>query len=454
MGTRNLWIFTIALVYFGMFLPRSVSFSGGGWNEKSRLALTRAIVEQGTLKIDAFEHSTGDKAFYQGHYYSDKAPGLSFAAVPVYAFIYTIERWTGSRRWQAIDPPDLTNWWLITLFTVSVPCAVGAVLLDRLCMQWIGSPDRALFATLAYIFASPISFYASIFVGHAVAASLAIAVFYVLLSQGQPNNRQFFVAGLLSGVGVLTEYPFALFAVLMLLFVLLKWRKLSGGVMFAAGWLPGILLLAGYLAIVFGNPFRMGYTLEVRPEFAEIHRAPLLGFSLPSLSAFLGITISPFRGIFFFCPILILGVLGLFNRNQVAQTNCPRGLLWILTLGFLIANAAYPVWDGGDLPLARHAILSIPWMLVGIAFWNTGFHSVPARWIFLISAFNVFVMRLNLYHSTGYYNPLFDLALPNLVSSEALPTLGARFSLPGITAVVPHVLISTFFVTAARRHIR
>ena len=57
-------------------------YEGGGWNQNSRFDLLRAIVEGHTLQIDAYHENTQDKAHYNGHYYSDKAPGLVFLAVP------------------------------------------------------------------------------------------------------------------------------------------------------------------------------------------------------------------------------------------------------------------------------------------------------------------------------------------------------------------------------------
>jgi len=45
--------------------------------------LTRAIVEKHKLYIDDYDMNTGDKAFREGHVYSDKAPGLALSAVPI-----------------------------------------------------------------------------------------------------------------------------------------------------------------------------------------------------------------------------------------------------------------------------------------------------------------------------------------------------------------------------------
>src|SRR5277367_6394379 len=64
------------------FLSFIYFYEGGGWNQNSRFDLLRAIVERHTLQIDPYHENTQDKAHFNGHYYSDKAPGLVFLAVP------------------------------------------------------------------------------------------------------------------------------------------------------------------------------------------------------------------------------------------------------------------------------------------------------------------------------------------------------------------------------------
>src|SRR5271156_7107076 len=71
-----------ALLGVVTFLSFVYFYEGGGWNQNSRFDLLRAIVEQHTLQIDAYHENTQDKAHFNGHYYSDKAPGLVFLAVP------------------------------------------------------------------------------------------------------------------------------------------------------------------------------------------------------------------------------------------------------------------------------------------------------------------------------------------------------------------------------------
>ena len=73
----RLLLFVLAFINFAYFFHTEP-----GWNINSRLALSYAIVDYGTVRIDNYHEKTafetGDKAFFRGHYYSDKIIGTSF----------------------------------------------------------------------------------------------------------------------------------------------------------------------------------------------------------------------------------------------------------------------------------------------------------------------------------------------------------------------------------------
>src|SRR3954452_6809586 len=56
--------------------------TGLSWNDTSHYAQTRALAA-GTPVIDRWADTTGDRAVFRGHFYSDKAPGLAFLTAPV-----------------------------------------------------------------------------------------------------------------------------------------------------------------------------------------------------------------------------------------------------------------------------------------------------------------------------------------------------------------------------------
>jgi len=83
-GTIIFFIFLCSYCYFTQ--PPSNS------NSVTRISLALAIIEDGSLKIDRFQKATSDKVFFKGHYYPDKAPGLSFTALPFTAAVYKFLR--------------------------------------------------------------------------------------------------------------------------------------------------------------------------------------------------------------------------------------------------------------------------------------------------------------------------------------------------------------------------
>ena len=62
------------LVGAALLVAQAYFYQGGGWNQNSRFDLARALVERGGVRIDDYAQNTGDKAVFEGHTYSDKAP--------------------------------------------------------------------------------------------------------------------------------------------------------------------------------------------------------------------------------------------------------------------------------------------------------------------------------------------------------------------------------------------
>jgi hypothetical protein len=134
-STKGSW-----LVFLLLFLAYAYFYQDPGYNGNSRLGLTFALVQEGRLTIDSFHEregtETGDKSFYNGHYYTDKAIGSSLLAAVFYLPIYTsrapVGRGTGYRTVILHDAPAIWS-----------PAPAGS-LMYRLCAWITGSPFRAL----------------------------------------------------------------------------------------------------------------------------------------------------------------------------------------------------------------------------------------------------------------------------------------------------------------------
>src|SRR3989338_2591927 len=71
-------------LFLTFIITYSLLIQWNGWNEDSRFALIRSIVEDTEIQIDEYANITGDRSFYNNNYYSDKAPGQSILGVPFY----------------------------------------------------------------------------------------------------------------------------------------------------------------------------------------------------------------------------------------------------------------------------------------------------------------------------------------------------------------------------------
>src|SRR5271165_4941161 len=193
------------------FVSYAYFYSGGGWNQNTRFDFVRAMVERGTLSIDAYHQNTGDKVFKDGHYYSDKAPGQPLLAVPAAVATRAATHAGGRNPLSARSLVALA--YICTLFSAALPTALACV-----CLYWIAlrlgtSTNAAAFGALAMGLGSPMWAYATLFWAHALAGACLLFAFAAVLKLDPQNaGREAFwgfIVGLVAGWATVTEYPAA-----------------------------------------------------------------------------------------------------------------------------------------------------------------------------------------------------------------------------------------------------
>src|ERR1700686_4443696 len=227
-SSASLIRFRALLLFSVIFISYAYFYEGAGWNQNSRLDMVRAMVEQGGLRIDAFHQNTEDKAFANGHYYSDKAPGLALLAVPI------AEATRPILRALNIDPEsprglvDLA--YCLTVFAVALPMAAACVCLFWIAVALGASVNASAFAAVALGLATPMWAYSTLFWGHALtAACLVLAFAWALKLGGHASfvSDVFWGAalGVTAGWATVTEYPSAPASALIAgLALVLVWR--------------------------------------------------------------------------------------------------------------------------------------------------------------------------------------------------------------------------------------
>jgi hypothetical protein len=316
-------------------------YEGGGWNQNTRFDLVRAIVEQGTIRIDDFHQNTGDKAVANGHYYADKAPGASWFAAP---FVAAARRLLHAAGFSTESTGALT-WlsYLATLTASAVPATIAALCVFALARRFGASPDGAAIAALAYGLSTPLWAYGTLFFGHALAAACLLGACLAadrLRDPGFGDRRVAWLSGLtgaLGGCAVVTEYPSVIgAAVLAGLALVYASRGGRSQLFLAAGALcvgagVGALALGLYFNAAFGSPFHVSYASE---ENSALLRAGFFGITLPSPVVIAELLWGSKRGLLLLSPALIV-TLAEFGRTPAINSSLGRdhfASAWSVTL--------------------------------------------------------------------------------------------------------------------------
>lgn len=336
-GLAAVAVFAFLAVYFtGGFPP----FANP--NELSRLETVFAFVELKTFQIDGaipvlMDHE--DKSYSGGHFYSNKAPGLAFAAIPVYRAL----RLVFPRPRSATDAIFV----LVRILTVSF---LTVLALARLTARLPPGPGAAL-VPFALAFGTPLLFYGRSFFGHAwTAALLFLAWDLTRLSEERAPSRQtgvlLFGAGFLAGWAAISEYTTAPLALLLALRAVAR-RPWKTGLLFGAGGAIPLLLLMAYNASCFGSPWVLSSAREAFGEYAALAGKGLFGFGAPSPKVALQMLFHPARGLLLFSPFwlwLVPGFLAWWRAGS-GRAECLFALA--ATAGFFLLLTGYPNWDGG-----------------------------------------------------------------------------------------------------------
>jgi hypothetical protein len=370
-------------VVLGAFLALTLLYSGGfgNPNELSRYQAVIAAVERGTFEISEELRTLGsheDVAAVGEKRYSNKAPGLILAAIPVYRILRVF-----------LPAPESGTSPILAALRVLTVSAVSLLALWRFGRRLARGPNPAAAPLVVYAaaFGTGYVFYARSFFSHAwTAALLFLAWDRILAAEEAGTSRRvsipYLAAGFLAGLAAISEYPVLLMAGLLALRCAAR-RNGRALTLFVAGLAVPLAALAAYDTMCFGAPWILSSSLEALPEYRELAARGLFGFGLPRRDVALHLLVGPSRGVLLFSPFVLWIVPGFLRwwRSREARPDfwlCLGGLVL-----FFVAMTAYPNWHGGWalgsrylLPVLFFAVFPIAWAL----------HSPLSRGLFLAAA--------------------------------------------------------------------
>jgi hypothetical protein len=366
---RALLIAVVVLISYAYF------YQGGGWNQNSRFDLVRAVVERGTLRIDAYHENTGDKAFANGHYYSDKAPGLALLAVPIALVTRPLLRAAGV---DPVSPRGLVDLvYCVTVIAVALPMSAACGCLFWIAMQLGNSVNASAFAALALGLATPMWAYSTLFWGHALAGALLVFAFAcaIKLRGDVSSTGDVFwgvVLGLTAGWATVTEYPSApastMVAVLALALVWKdgwprRWRVVLG---IGAGALPCIAVLMAYQHAAFGSVFHPSYAYYPPGSFSWMTHG-YLGLTYPRIDVALKLLFGCRRGLLFSGPVVLAAPFGLWLLWKHPATRAVALAAASIVTYYFLFHASFSSWPAGWSYGPRYMAPGLPLLCLGLA---------------------------------------------------------------------------------------
>jgi hypothetical protein len=360
-----------------IFFSFAYFYEGGGWNQNSRFDLLRAIVERHTLQIDAYHENTGDKAHFQGHYYSEKAPGLVFLAVPFAMAARPMLRVVG------VDPEssqgEYALSYIVTVCAVALPSALAGVCLFFLGFRFTGSTAGAAFGTLIMCIATPIWAYASLFWAHALVGACLIFAFAATFkpqdNYGRGTREDFFwglCVGLAAGWATVTEYPAAPASAMLAVLAIwqawprgapARWRVAAG---VGTGAAICLMVLLWYLHAAFGS-FRLSYSYYDPNSFAFMQQRGFFGLTYPHPDRLLKLLVGCSRGLFFASPVAVAAPVGLWSLWKGKTERWATLVAGAIAAYYFLFNASFYWWKSGLSFGPRYAGACIPLLCVGLA---------------------------------------------------------------------------------------
>jgi hypothetical protein len=411
---------------------------------RSRLDLLHALA-RGTVAIDAYHKNTPDKAAYQGHFYSDKAPGTVALALPAFALSGAAAKAAGVGLDS--DPGWLLSSWITCVGSVGIVTAIGAGLLFRMLSQKVAPRFAFLTALAVFLGAAPLP-YATMLFSHSLVAALMALALWALARPGDgerrdpgkrietwlAHHRWDLAAGLACGWALASEYTAGIVVLGLLAWLVAQgWRR---AVPFCLAAVPPLLLIPAYSWVCFGNPLLLPYSLN--PCFPDM-REGLYAIKWPSLETASHLLLGPTRGLLFWTPFLAMAGLGYWTLARV-----DRRLFWLAyaapLLQVIVMSGRTWDWPAGPTLGPRYLAPILPLLAVPCAFGVQRFPRVGM----VLAGYSILATTLatltNACPPACYYNPLIELHFPLAFQGELAPNLGTLMGLS------PHLSVALFYV--------
>jgi hypothetical protein len=294
-------------------------------------------------------------SFYQGKKYSLYPMGNTLAMIPARVLYKVLEK---------IPHAPATHLNILTSHLASTVAAAACCVLFLGLLRRDGVGERtALVTSLGLGTMTILVIYARVAYSEALQACLFVWLVSLVFGLEQaPTRARGAAAGFAAGWLITTKAVNVLAVGVMLVYVIWRFRRQRQDLLrvigFAAlAFLPWAILTLAINRLKTGSFFDTGYT--------RAGGVPV--YSGPFYPAVFGYLFSPGKSVFFFSPVLILGVLG--ARSYFRRNRSHALFLLAVVAAVWLPHLLFPAWYGGWVWGPRYTVSVMPLFLIPAAHW-------------------------------------------------------------------------------------
>lgn len=457
-------------------------------------------------------HDTQDKSLFQGKYYSNKAPFSSFLAAPAYLSIRIMEIFGHLDFSEAMEIYLITSvclsipsalfllllfkfWSSVTLHyplrrAVLIAYALGTMVWPYSTMYYghvlagmslflaflivfntgkvkAGKKtffECGFFCGLAFAIEYPAALIAlclfiyTAVVGKNFRASLyqLLAAAFITVLWSQVDRIESFITPHL--LDLIEPHGLVLVTSIIVTVVvgLIAISRAPTNIMFFLGAALPVGVTFYYHLKCFGGIFQFPYYHETFLQFAIAHKQGIAGVTFPGslselgghLSALLQLLISPYRGLFFYSPFLLIGVSGMIKMVRDPEWRREGWLFLAIMVVYILFLSAFSDWEGGWSMGPRHLVPILPFLATAVLF-QVGKTRGELRngLVWFLAVFSLIAITLTFigtvtfpYLPKEFKNPLYDLSWQLLFRGKLAPTIGELCGLEGFYRFIPLII--------------
>jgi hypothetical protein len=434
-----------ALFFFTYIYSHPFYISNEAGGHKTRLFSLMAVVLEGRFTIDTNQGDTNDKALYNGHYYSEKAPVTTLLALPAFLLSFPVIRAFGTSIQQPLGWGIAS--WMTTGGSVALITALSAMAFFSLFHHIVGRKIALLVTFAFYLGSSPFMYVTQLY-DHTVELSLIVFALWGILMPLKTRGRRGWlhtplgrdvIVGLSMGFAAANEYTAAVAVLGLAVLVLLSWGWKRAIRIYLLAAIPALLLPLNNW-ILFDSPFVIPYRYSFHYDMH--HSQGLMGIRfLPSWEKVAFFLFHERKGILTWSPFLFLVPMGLKDYFVHFRKLFFVSLVVVILQVILIGS--YMGMSGPSIG-ARYLACIVPFLMIPFALACKKFPRIGASLVLLsiLLVYTAVLVDPNLPPPIRVA-PIFSEYFHRVVSGDFNPNLGTVLSLP------PHLSFSLPLLAAA-----